>query len=109
MPAVQVREMPQDLYEKVAEEARLERRSLAQQMTVIVEEHFAEGRVLRERNRHIETPELESLGIRIEGNREERRARRRLVLERIRSRVCFELPDGFPNAAELVREDRDTR
>ena len=108
MPAVQVREMPQDLYEKVAEEARLERRSLAQQMTVIVEEHFA-GRVLRERNRHIETPELESLGIRIEGNREERRARRRLVLERIRSRVCFELPDGFPNAAELVREDRDTR
>ena len=42
MPALQVRDLPQDLYDKLAAEAAIEFRSLAQQTTFILDQHFRE-------------------------------------------------------------------
>ena len=41
MPALQVRELPEDLYEQLKESARRERRSLAQQTTVLLRRGLA--------------------------------------------------------------------
>lgn len=41
MPALQVRDFPSDLYERVKESARQERRSLAQQATVLIRRGLA--------------------------------------------------------------------
>ena len=43
MPALQVRELPEDLYEQLKESARRERRSLAQQTTVLLRRGLAAG------------------------------------------------------------------
>lgn len=40
MPTLQVRDLPQDLYDKLADEAATEFRSLAQQTTAILDQHF---------------------------------------------------------------------
>lgn len=45
MPALQVRELPEDLYEQLKESARRERRSLAQQTTVLLRRGLAAGEV----------------------------------------------------------------
>lgn len=40
MPALQVRNLPQDIYDQLAAEAKAEHRSLAQHTTSILAEHF---------------------------------------------------------------------
>ena len=40
MPALQVRDLPQDIYEQLVQSARREHRSLAQETTHILERHF---------------------------------------------------------------------
>ena len=79
MTSLQIRELPEDVYEALAERARREGRSLAQQAIV-------ELRRL---------PELEA------------RDRRRRVLEALRARRPE--TDGAPleDPVDLIREDRD--
>ena len=79
MATLQVRNLPDHIYSALREQAEAEHRSLAQQAVVVLER-----------------------GLRIEDNR----ARRRRVLVEIRAmdHTPFE---NLPDAAKLIREDRD--
>ena len=80
MPSLQIRDMPEDVYEALAFRARSEHRSLAQQAVVEL--------------RRI--PELLA------------RERRLDVLARLKKRIASEPPRRLPVAPEdLIREDRD--
>lgn len=79
MPSLQIRDMPEDVYEALAFRARLEHRSLAQQAVVEL--------------RRI--PELLA------------RERRLDVLDRLKKRIASESARRLPVApADLIREDR---
>ena len=123
MPAVQVRDFPQEIYDRIKEEARQSGRSVTQQTKYIVMEHFAQ--IDEERERAIweeqalrgwtykgpsPEPSPHANPFRPEDPAviEERRARREALFARIASR---EYPDAFYEVddAQLVREMRDER
>ncbi len=81
MPSLQVRELPDPIYRKLAEEAEREHRSLSQQAVAVL----ARG-----------------LGI-----TQNARDRRRQVLERIRENPVKWESDDIPDPVDLIREDRD--
>jgi len=80
MPLLQVRDIPQDLYEKLSQVAEAENRSIAQETIVLLKKAL--------------------------NYKEERIARRKQVLEQIK---LTKLPnvDGFPSPVDLIREDRE--
>ena len=80
MPTLQIRDMPDDVYARIAAAARAEHRSLSQQ--AIVELRRA---------------------LRLEGT-----DRRAAIIEKLR-RSGRSLPAGAPRPESLLREDRDTR
>ena len=77
MPSLQIRDMPDDVYEALAERARAQRRSLAQQAIADL----------------AQVPEYEA------------RRTRRAVIERLRDAVPV-LPKKPLDPVKLVREDR---
>jgi len=79
MPLIQVRDVPDHIYRLLAEQARTERRSLAQQAVAVL-----------------------ARGLQVEIDA---RARRRKVLEAIESGVPRP-KRGLSNPAKLIREDR---
>ena len=80
MPSLQIRELPQDVYEALSSRARAEHRSLAQQAIVEL--------------RRI--PELTA------------RERRLQAVERIQERLDRETPPRlYADPAQVIREDRD--
>ena len=80
MPLLQVREFPQELYDSLTKLARVENRSAAQQTVVLMREALGQPKNQLER--------------------------RRAVLARIEE-AGISLPDDAPNAADLIREDRE--
>jgi hypothetical protein len=78
MPSLQIRDMPDDVYEALAERARAQRRSLAQQAVADL------ARV----------PELEA------------RRERQMVIEHLRTAAPV-LPKKALDPVKVVREDRD--
>ena len=80
MPTLQIRDLPEDIYERLAEQARREHRSLAQQATALLERGLGDpGRA---------------------------RVRRKALLERIAGSERS-LPGGIPTPEELLGEDRN--
>ena len=79
MPNLHVRNVPDDLYERLKQRARAEGRSLSAQTVVLLRDGL----------------EREPLGA--------REALRRLEQRRVK------LPPGEPLSEELIREDRDSR
>lgn len=80
MPLLQVRDMPEDLYDRLASVAKAENRSIAQETIVLLREA-------------LNLPQ-------------ERRARRKQVLEEI-AEQNIPATDSFPDPASLIREDRN--
>ena len=80
MPLLQVRDMPEDLYEKLAFLAKAENRSIAQETIVLLRQ---------------------ALNL-----TQERMVRRKQVLEEI-SNLKLNKTDQFPDPAALICEDRD--
>jgi antitoxin FitA len=80
MPSLQIRDLPQDLYERLRQAAQLERRSLAQEATVLL---------------------YRALGLEPSG-----KLRRQEVIRRIRQTQAERWPESLPSPAELIREDR---
>lgn len=130
MPALQVRDFPEDLYEELKECAEQEHRSIAQQVTFILSRYlklyrspasledgpvpvrFSYANPALLESGAYEASELGTEGYCTEEAVAERKARqekRRELLERIHSRPQTPIPDDFPSAAELIREDRDSR
>ena len=81
MPSLQVRELPEHIYQKLVAEAEREHRSLAQQAVAVL----ARG-----------------LGVELDP-----KERRRKLLERIEKNPIKYDPKKLGNTAELIREDRD--
>ena len=94
MPALQVRDFPEDLYEKLKEVAQQEHRSIAQQTIVAVKSYVEVG------NWGISQREQERL---------DTLARRKALFDRIDALPPFEVPDDFPTPQEIIREMRDGR
>jgi hypothetical protein len=80
MPLLQVRDIPQELYETLSRVAKMENRSIAQQTIVLLKTAL-----------HL---------------RNERMARRKSVLQEI-DNLRIAKADSFPDPAKLTREDRD--
>lgn len=99
MPALQIRDLPQGLYDELRRRAEREHRSLAQQATVAIEQHL---RLMPpvERPEHLVTEEDE---------RRARIARRKALFAEIHATPVVDVPDDFPSSADIVRELRDSR
>ncbi|HPX27215.1 MAG TPA: hypothetical protein PLG87_10450 [Treponemataceae bacterium] len=80
MPLLQVRDIPEDLYDTLSKVAEAENRSIAQETIVLLKKslNFTQGRI----------------------------ARRKQVLAEIK-KLNIPNVDSFPNPADLIREDRD--
>jgi len=80
MPLLQVRDIPENLYEKLARTAEADNRSIAQETIVLLKK---------------------ALNL-----KEERISRRKKLFEEIKQNKILNV-DNFPSAADLIREDRD--
>lgn len=94
MPTLQVRDLEQDLYDRLCEAAKRERRSIAQQTVVFIEQGL-NGQMQRKPEWMI--------------REEERIAKRQEFFKRLSEKPPIIFDDDFPTDAELVREDRDNR
>lgn len=115
MPALQVKDFPSDLYEDLRECAAAQDRNISQQTVHVLREYLRAYRqagmsanwVVRPA---VEQPEPPSRAkSRAEETPEERIERRRKVFEAIDAMPKFEVPDDFPEPAELIRQMREER
>ena len=119
MPALQVRDFPDDLYEELRECAANESRSIAQQAVYILKEYLGTYSQMQSRqpgafrapnlvyidpNRNI----VESVDA-DEAARQARVEKRKKLFEQIRSRPQAPLPDDCPSPADIVRQGREER
>jgi hypothetical protein len=103
MPALQVRDFPEELYERLKEKARLEHRSIAQQTIVAVQEHL---------DRPASSPDTKSYPLFFRDSEEEKQARikrRQEAFARLDALPKITFPEGYPTSEEIVREMRDSR
>jgi hypothetical protein len=80
MPLLQVRDMPEELYETLSKVAQLENRSIAQETIVLLRDAL--------------------------NQKEERIARRKRILQEIHN-LRIGNTENFPDPASLIREDRE--
>ena len=113
MPALQVRDFPDDLYEQLKEYAASQHRSIAQQTVVAVEqmlttaesgEYSWDGKQLHCPPRHPRLFDFDT-----EAKRAERIKKREELFKEIERLPKFEVPDDFPSTVELIREGREER
>lgn len=131
MPALQVRDFPPELYEKLRESAARDHRSIAQQTIVAVNAYLDDDAMRREGERdatdaqtsqpanaaeqtagtlaRYTTPPTVFSPQRDTETPEERIERRKHLFERIHAMPKFEVPAGFPSTVEIIREARDAR
>ena len=117
MPALQVREFPDDIYEELKAAAAREHRSIAQQ-TIICVERFLQEASARERKidnegcRHRVTPRSSYQQDESTREREARIAKRRETFRRIDALSKLDLPNGALGPVDIIRgmrEERDAR
>lgn len=114
MPALQVKDFPEDLYEELRACASRNDRSMSQQTLRILREYL---RAYREYGEDVGliyagyARSAESGGCRLptDDDRMRRIARKRIVFERIDALPVFDVPSGFPSADEVVRQMREER
>lgn len=117
MPALQVRELPEDLYEQLKESARRERRSLAQQTTVLLRRGLAAGEASAASDGEV-WPERGGearrrggggvyLGADLPAERERRIAMRKELFRAIDEIPWQRPPLTAEEIVAMIREDRD--
>lgn len=121
MPPLQVRDMPQQLYDDFKRITELEHRSLAQQTIVALEYYMQnheikDGKVVEiERTPAQPAPfvpfERDGITYMVDPNEtpEQRKARLEALFEKISKLPKIKLPDGYPSVAEMIREEREAR
>ena len=118
MPPLQVRDLPQDLYDEFKRITILEHRSLAQQ-TIVALEYYLEnhevrnGKVVDKNASKQPFVPFEKDGVTYMADPnetlEERKARLTALFDHIKSLPKLELPDDCPSVVELIREEREAR
>lgn len=104
MPALQIKDCPQDTYEQLKLVAAAENRSISQQMLTILQEYLKEypaDRGRKESWRDIWVPEERS-GV-------DYAAKHKRAIEKLNELPRYGLPDGYTNAADLVHDAREER
>lgn len=115
MPALQVKDFPDDLYAELKECAANEDRSISQQTLHILRQYLKAYRQLGGRVEWAVAPREQPPVGRdarmqaAEAERQQRIERRKKVFEHIQSLPQFDVPDDFPSAAEIVRQMREER
>ena len=129
MPALQVRELPDEIYERLKAVAEAEHRSLAQQ-TIVALEHFLDTHEIIDGKVVAKVPttapaiavasaapqpfvpfERDGITYMTDPNEtpEQRKARVDAIFERIAELPKIEVPDDFPSTAELIRQGWEER
>lgn len=99
MPALQIRDLPQGLYDELKLRARREHRSLAQQATVAIGQHL----------RMVPPAEQPARQLTEEDERRARIAKRKATFAWIDAMPKVEIPEDFPDVAEIIHEGREGR
>ena len=99
MPALQIRDLPQGLYDELKLRAEREHRSLAQQATVAIEQHL----------RLVPSVEQSTRPLTEEEECQARVAKRKAIFARIDAMPKVETPEDFPTPEKIIRELRDSR
>lgn len=111
MPALQVKDFPEDLYEDLKEYAAEDCRSVSQQTLYILREYSRYRKIHGLVGNALWAAPL--VGDRGMGNDRAGQAarieKRRRIRERIDKRGPVEVPADVPDAAELIRQGRDER
>ena len=115
MPALQVKDFPSDLYDELRACAAEQDRNISQQTVHVLREYLraykqgggSVGWTVRPAVERAEVPA--GAKSRAKETPEERAERRRRVFEAIDVLPKFEVPDDFPEPAELVRQMREER
>lgn len=110
MPALQVRDFPDELYEQLKAYAASQHRSVAQQTIVAVEQmlahpeasHYWNGERLYRAVRPI--PDFDT-----EEERAARIEKRKKLIAEIEKLPKVEVPADFPDTVELIRQGREER
>lgn len=110
MPALQVRDFPQPLYDRLKEQAARDHRSMAQQALFYIEgglngSHKPNGTTTTtsEQERSIYTPHIDT-----NEDTQARIKRRKTLFEKINASP-FTLPPNAPSPAEMLHQARDER
>lgn len=112
MPALQVRDFPDDLYEQLKTYAASQHRSMAQQTIVAVEQmleaanasHYWDGETLHRLERRPHYFDFDT-----EAQRSARIEKRKALFEEISALPKVDIPSDFPNSVQLVREGHEER
>lgn len=112
MPALQVRDFPDDLYEQLKAYAASQHRSIAQQTIVAVEQmleaadaqHYWDGHDLHRLERRPRYSDFDT-----EAKRAVRIEKRKELFAEIDKLPKFDVPDDFPDTVELIRQGREER
>lgn len=96
MPALQVRDFPEDLHDQLKERARRDHRSVSQEVTIAIDEFLAQHPNGHETFRYV--PKNDDIA-----------ERHRRVFAEIDALPIIEVPDDFPTPEQIVREMRDSR
>jgi hypothetical protein len=96
MSALQVRDFPADLHERLRERARRDHRSVSQEATIAIGEFLAQHPDAHETYRDFSCDESIA------------EQRRRLFAE-IDAMPVIDIPDDFPTPEQIIRELRDGR
>lgn len=113
MPALQVRDLPDDLYEKLKENAQRGRRSISQQTIVILQDYLDAHESAAKTNtkkgpRYYEEPSAD-ISLDKAFCAAERADRRQRIFDLIDQLPKLNVPDDFPDVVTLVREGREAR
>ncbi len=111
MTALQVKDFPDDLYQELKECAAEECRSVSQQTVYVLREF------LRYRKNHGSVKNAlwaaplvtDLLSDEEKAERAARLAKRKRIMEELRERGPIEVPDDFPDPAEMIRQMREER
>ena len=112
MPALQVRDFPDELYEQLKAYAASQHRSVAQQTIVAVEQmleaadaqHYWDGRELHRLERRPRYLDFDT-----EAERAARIEKRKTLFAEIEKLPKVEVPADFPDTVELIRQGREER
>lgn len=111
MPALQVKDFPDDLYEELRECATEECRSVSQQTIYVLREFLRYRKAYGSAKNALWAAPLvaDLLTDEEEAKRLARVAKRKRIMERIEARGTIEVPDDFPDPAEMIRQMREER
>jgi len=112
MPPLQIRNMPQDVYEELAQVAKDKHRSAVQQALVYIKRGIEadKGGGLHQAYMPVYKAQSYPNPFYVDPQRRaERKEELRKIFERLDAMPPLNLPKDFPSPEEMIREDRDSR